>query len=111
MALSADAIEKAAHLLATARRQNHTIACIPEDIRPGSLAEAYAVQDEINVHRVVLAWRAWALLDVAGQQHAHTLLRQSVRFCLDAEQRRRDKNRPVPAVREVLPRLLDDCFS
>ena len=35
----------------------------------------YAVQDEINVHRVVLAWRAWALLDFTGEQHAHTLFR------------------------------------
>src|SRR5262245_51180491 len=39
------------------------------------------VQDQVNVHRVVLAWRAWALLDLTGKEHAHTLLRQSVRFC------------------------------
>src|SRR5436305_5645958 len=41
----------------------------------------YSVQDEMNVHRVVLVWRAWATLDVAGKEQAHTLLRQSVRFC------------------------------
>jgi len=50
------------------------------------LADAYndlqfSVQDEINVHRVVLAWRSWAVLDLVGKEHAHTLLRQSVRFC------------------------------
>ena len=42
----------------------------------------YLVQDDVNVHRVVLAWRAWALLDLTGKEHAHTLLRQSVRFCV-----------------------------
>ena len=45
----------------------------------------YLVQDNTNVHRVVLAWRAWAMLDLTGKEHAHTLLRQSVRFCVDEE--------------------------
>jgi hypothetical protein len=66
-----------------------------------------AVQDEVNVHRVVLAWRAWAMLDLSGQQYAHTLLRQSVRYCVDAERRLRDRNSPRSSVREILPRLLD----
>ena len=56
----------------------------------GPLDEAYndlqlVVQDYIDVHRVVLAWRSWALLDFTGKEHAHTLLRQSVRFCVDEE--------------------------
>ncbi len=38
----------------------------------------YVVQDYIDVHRVVLAWRSWALLDLTGKEHAHTLLRQSL---------------------------------
>ncbi|MCH7725249.1 MAG: hypothetical protein IH991_02020 [Planctomycetes bacterium] len=67
----------------------------------------YAVQDEVNVHRVVLAWRAWALLDFTGQQHAHTLFRQSVRFCVNHEQNRRRSKRPEPAIRSVLPKMLD----
>jgi hypothetical protein len=45
----------------------------------------YVIQDYTDVHRVVLAWRAWALLDLTGKEHAHTLLRQSVRFCVDEE--------------------------
>jgi hypothetical protein len=67
----------------------------------------YAVQDEVNVHRVVLAWRAWTLLDFAGEQHAQTLFRQSVRFCVNHEQNRRRSKRPEPAIRSVLPKLLD----
>ena len=79
----------------------------------GPAGEAYnhlqfAVQDEVDVHRVVLAWRAWALVGLSGEQYAHTLLRQSVRYCVDTEQRLRDRNSPRSAVREVLPRLLDE---
>ncbi|MCI0332191.1 MAG: hypothetical protein L0228_03070 [Planctomycetes bacterium] len=82
-------------------------------IANGPAAEAFnqlqlAVQDEVNVHRVVLAWRAWAMLDLTGEQYAHTLLRQSVRFCVDSERVMRDHQHPMPQVREVLPRLLDE---
>ena len=31
----------------------------------------YTVQDETEVHRVVLPYRAWDLLDLIGQEHAH----------------------------------------
>jgi hypothetical protein len=62
----------------------------------------YLVQDNINVHRVVLAWRAWALLDLAGKENANTLLRQSVRFCCDEEQHVKKSE-----LRELLPQLLE----
>ncbi|MHC4401576.1 MAG: hypothetical protein ACYTG0_18040 [Planctomycetota bacterium] len=68
----------------------------------------FTVQDEVDVHRVVLAWRAWAMLGLAGDQYAHTLLRQSVRYCVNTEQHLRDRGRHVSTVREVLPRLLDE---
>src|SRR5688572_9596558 len=45
----------------------------------------YAVQDNTEVHRVVLPYRAWEILDVVGRNHAHTMLRQSVRYCVRAE--------------------------
>ena len=35
-----------------------------------------------DVHRAVLSWRAWATLDLVGQEHAHTILRQSLRICM-----------------------------
>jgi hypothetical protein len=77
----------------------------------GPIGEAYnhlqySVQDEIDVHRVVLAWRAWVTLDLTGKEHAHTLLRQSVRFCVD-EDRGSFKNGQRPEVSVVLPKLLD----
>ncbi len=67
----------------------------------------WAVQDEVDVHRVVLAWRAWALLDLTGEERAHTLLRQSVRYCVQSERSRIDNRRQEPGIRTVLPRLLD----
>jgi hypothetical protein len=42
----------------------------------------YAVQDDLEVHRVNLAYRAWDLIDVVGKEHAQTLLRQSVHYCI-----------------------------
>ncbi|MBX7105204.1 MAG: hypothetical protein K1X57_14070 [Gemmataceae bacterium] len=76
-----------------------------------SLPAAYddlqtVVQDEVDVHRVVLAWRAWSMLDVAGREQADTFLRQSVHYCVN-----REKNyKPGQArsrVRVVLPKMLD----
>ena len=67
-----------------------------------------SVQEEVDVHRVVLSWRSLAMLDIAGGEFAHTLLRQSVRYCVDVEQRRREKNYEPSAIRELLPRLLTE---
>jgi hypothetical protein len=66
----------------------------------------YAIQDEVDVHRVVLAWRSWAILDLTGKEQAKTLLRQSVRFCIDEEQDILRRKNP-PEIRSVLPKLLD----
>lgn len=67
----------------------------------------FSVQDEIDVHRVVLAWRSWSTLDLTGKQHAQTLLRQSVRYCADYESSRLKQKRPEPGIRALLPKLLD----
>jgi hypothetical protein len=45
----------------------------------------HLVEDQVEVHRTVLPYRAWALLDLVGREHAHTMLRQSVRYCVQAE--------------------------
>jgi hypothetical protein len=66
----------------------------------------YTIQDEVDVHRVVLVWRAWVMLDLAGTEQAHTLLRQSVHFCLKEERGTR-KGNYTPEVRTLLPKLLD----
>jgi hypothetical protein len=75
---------------------------------PGTPEQTYddvqlLVQDDLNVHRVVLAWRAWEVLDFVGKDHARDMLRQTVRFCSDP----RHTNPGVHPIRAVLPRLLD----
>ncbi|MCI0704674.1 MAG: hypothetical protein L0241_26765 [Planctomycetia bacterium] len=62
----------------------------------------YCVADDVNVHRVVLAWRAWATLDFTGKEHAHTLLRQTVLFCCNENR----GGRAIP-IQTLLPKLLD----
>jgi len=66
----------------------------------------HVIQDNVDVHRVVLSWRAWVLLDFTGKEHAHTLLRQSVRYCVDAEQNVR-KYKTAEPLRTLLPTLLE----
>ena len=68
----------------------------------------FAIQDEVDVHRTVLAWRAWKMTSIAGEAHAHTLLRQSVRYCVDSEQSMRSHSRSPSGIRELLPALLDN---
>jgi hypothetical protein len=64
-----------------------------------------AVEDGVDVHRVVLPYRAWDLLGIIGRDQAHTLLRQSVRFCANAE--RPNVARHYADLRTLVPRLLD----
>jgi hypothetical protein len=66
----------------------------------------FSIEDELDVHRVVLAWRSWAVLDLAGKDQARTLLRQSIRFCVDEEQEIRNRHQ-TPEIRTILPKLLD----
>src|SRR5437763_12115786 len=65
-----------------------------------------AVEDNTEVHRVVLPYHAWELLDVVGKEQAHTMLRQSVRYCVKSEQTQ--KHGAVnDEVRSLLPKLFD----
>ncbi len=66
----------------------------------------WAVQDNTEVHRVVLPYRSWDLLDMIGHEHAHTLLRQSLHYCVRSEQgSRHDARSDEP--RTLLVKLLD----
>jgi hypothetical protein len=63
------------------------------------------VQETTEVHRVVLPYRAWDLLDIVGRDQAHTLLRQSVRYCVQAERPGMPAHWYEP--RTLLPNLLE----
>lgn len=78
----------------------------------GPLLDAFnalqpAMQDEINVHRFVFAFRAYSLADLLGKEHAHTILRQCVRFCVHDERNRMDHKHPESPIRALMPKLLD----
>jgi hypothetical protein len=64
------------------------------------------VQDNTEVHRVVLPYRAWDLLGLIGKEQAHTLLRQSVRYCVKAESWQHSAKWDEP--RTLLPKLLEE---
>ncbi|MEP6756937.1 MAG: hypothetical protein ABJA67_15640 [Chthonomonadales bacterium] len=65
------------------------------------------IQDDVDVHRTVLAYRAWDLLGLTGKEHAHTTLRQSVRYCVAQENNRKRTNYPESGIRTALPKIID----
>ena len=80
------------------------VAKSPED---GFNAIQPMIEDDADVHRVVLAYRAWAMMGLAGRDYAHTLLRQTVRYCAKSEQGIISRGAARPAIREALPKILD----
>jgi hypothetical protein len=65
------------------------------------------MQDDINVHRFVFAYRTYGLADLLGKEHAYTILRQCVHFSCEHEQGRISRNRGASPIRELMPKLLD----
>jgi hypothetical protein len=66
----------------------------------------FAVEEHTEVHRVVMPYRAWDLLEIVGKDQAHTLLRQSVHYCIKAESWPRNAQQAQPGT--VLANLLDE---
>lgn len=76
----------------------------------GALAAALsAVEDNHDVHTVVLPWRAYAMLNLTGEEHALTLLRQSVRKCAQqAVPQNEARAKELARRRAIVPRLLEE---
>ncbi len=77
----------------------------------GKLDDAFnellpSVQEELEVHRVVLPHRAWTLAGIIGMNHAQVLLRQSVHYCV-RNLRGDSTTRTRPAAHTLLPKLFD----
>lgn len=79
-AVKAKKIDEAERLLA---------GLVAEDRNAAFDALLHVVQENAEVHRTVLPYRAWEMIDLVGEQHASALLRQSLRYCLEAETHRR----------------------
>lgn len=67
----------------------------------------FELEDEVDVHRIVLAWRAWDTRELAGQEFGHLLLRQSVHYCARTEANMIERKYNPSPIRKVLPALLD----
>ncbi len=65
------------------------------------------VRDNSDVHQVVLAYRSWDMMRLAGEENAHVLLRQVLRQCIDRDENRRRQGRRTPSIRKLLPELVD----
>ena len=65
------------------------------------------IVDDIEVHLVVFAWRAREIADLAGPEHAVTSMRQILHFADDREARRKSEGKPAPAVRTLVPELME----
>lgn len=65
------------------------------------------MQDDINVHRFVFAHRTYGLASLLGPEHAYTILRQCVRFCVNHETNRKNHSNPESPIRALMPKLLD----
>ncbi len=95
-------IEKAERIFATSANRS---------LEDAFNALLWAIQDNANVHRFAIAHRAWSLIDVVGTEHAHTILRQCVRFCAHQESGVQKyfskRNLPTDPMRPLITKLLD----
>jgi hypothetical protein len=84
---------------------DRTFASLAETAEDALNNVLYAVEDAAEVHRVVLPYRAWDLMGIIGREQAHTLLRQSVHYCVNSESE--NYRQYFGGVRAMVPRLLD----
>jgi hypothetical protein len=64
------------------------------------------VMEATEVHRVVMPYRAWDLLGIVGREQAHTMLRQSVHYCVNME-RNGNSTKYYAKTRTILPKMFD----
>jgi hypothetical protein len=81
----ADAIREAVHNRDATAAERLLLALEREEGWNGLLP---TVGEAPDVHRIVLAHRAWDMANIVGMEYAETLLRQSVRYCVKVEEGR-----------------------
>lgn len=83
------ALHDAVRLRKTAEAERIFASMVSGDSRRGLEALLPLVHDNPEVHRVVLPYRAWDMQSIVGTEHALTLLRQSLHYCIHMEPSRR----------------------
>lgn len=104
-AVTAEQLHQAVRSKDVARAEELFARLASDDKKQAFDALLQCVEDDTEVHRTVLPYRAWDLMSIVGEEHAHTLLRQSLRYCLQAESRRRPE---WDLHAGVLARLMDE---
>jgi len=102
---AAQAVRQAVHRQNRAGAEAALAAAAGDGSQAAFEALMRTVEESADVHRVVLAQRAWDMIDLVGKPHALTMLRQSLRYCLNAEPHRAKQGDELP---KLLARLLDE---
>ncbi len=86
---TAEELHKVVKMKNTSEAERVFATMMQQNADDGFNALLECVQDNPEVHRTVLPYRAWDLLDLVGREHATTMLRMSLRYCLNSEGARR----------------------
>lgn len=101
--ITTESLREAVHARDLKRAEAVFTAIGPNDPEHAWNALLPTVQDNADVHRVVLAYRSWDLLGFIGREEAHTMLRQSLRYCVGNEKGTVGGGE----ARNLLPKLLE----
>lgn len=101
---SSEAIRQAVHNKELAKAEQLLAAAVAQSPETAYNDLLPVVADAVEVHRTVLAYRVWDLLDLVGREHATTLLRQSLHYCVDNCDNYGGRFAGLPV---LLPKLLD----
>lgn len=99
--ISGPALREASRKLETGRAEQMLASLQQQSDLEAFDALLTEVEDETEVHRVALPYRAWDLMGIIGRDHALTFLRQSLRYCIKAEPK------GSRTTREVLSKVFD----
>jgi uncharacterized protein YoaH (UPF0181 family) len=103
---TAEDVHKATNAGDRANAEKLLAACAktPEDALNAVLL---GVEDNHDVHTAVMPWRAYAMLDIVGKEHAITMLRQSVRQCAKQCESMKGHMKELEANRAIVPNMLE----
>ncbi len=104
MPASAEALREAVHQRDRAKAEAILAGCVAKSPSEGWNDLLVTAEESTDVHRVVLVHRVWDMLDLVGEEHALTMLRQSLRYCVKNEEH---AVKYSAGVRAKLPAVID----
>lgn len=84
IASSPSALRELVYHKSTLQAEQLLASHMAQDSQGGLEALLPTIHDHVEVHRTVLPFRAWEMREIVGEEHALTLLRQSLRYCIRA---------------------------